>query len=40
MLTFSTFSVSNLDLACGGLCSLTIYELYIFVVLARICLLL
>ena len=32
-----TFSVSNLDLACGGLCSLTIY---IVVVLARMCLLL
>ena len=30
-------SVSNLDLACGGLCSLTIY---IVVVLARMCLLL
>ena len=36
-----TFSVSNLDLACGDLCSsLTIYELFIFVVLARMCLLL
>ena len=36
---FLSLSLS-LDLACGGLCSLTIYELYIFVVLARMCLLL